>query len=397
MNPEIWAERLRTVDLRATEGYISTPDGNSICFWGYASGAGAPPQLPGPTLVVTQGDVVIVNLTNELPEPVSIRFPGQEAVTYLRAGAWEPVRPHYAGGRLVSLVPAAQPGQTVTYRFVAARPGTYIYESGAEPHKQVPMGLHGALVIRPAGYDPVFSRNAYGFATGTRFDREYLLVLGEIDPDLHLAVQRGQPYRVSARRPRYWTLNGRCAPDTMLPDRVPYLPHQPYGAMIKAEPGERILLRLVGAGLDTHPIHPHGNHGRVVARDGRLLRNGWRDLSHRRFTVMVGAGETCDVIIRWTGLEFTPSNPIPTTVPGLQNLVVGPFGWTSWSGSPYLGGKGHMPVGIVTYNENGEYCFPIHVHQEFEVTNWGEFPGGMMTMMAIYPRGTLGPGVGVLS
>lgn len=66
-----------------------------------------------------------------------------------------------------------------------------------------------------------------------------------------------------------------------------------------------------------------------------------------------------------------------------------------WSGSPYLGVKGHIPVGVVSFNEIGEYHFMLHAHEEQKITNWGEFPGGLMTMIAIYP--SLPPEAGFLS
>ena len=66
-------------DLQATAGYISNPDGNSLYIWSYAPASGTF-QLPGPTLCVNQNDEVIINLTNDLPEPVSIVFPGQTGV-----------------------------------------------------------------------------------------------------------------------------------------------------------------------------------------------------------------------------------------------------------------------------------------------------------------------------
>jgi len=37
----------------------------------------------------------------------------------------------------------------VTYSFVATHPGTFVYESGTNPDVQVPMGLFGALIVRP--------------------------------------------------------------------------------------------------------------------------------------------------------------------------------------------------------------------------------------------------------
>lgn len=387
----------RTINLWATDGYISTPDGNSIYIWGFTDREGASAQLPGPHLVVNQGETVVINLTNTLEENVSIRFPGVEKVMVVHPDGSElPAQPQYEGGKLVSLVDSAPPGELITYKFVADHPGTYLYESGTNPTKQVPMGLYGAMVVRPADYHPVTNKTAYGAGTGTEFDREYLLIIGEIDPALHYAAERGQPYNPRSHKPRYWTINGRAALDTMLPDRVGYLPAQPYGCMIMTEPGERVLLRYVGAGVDNHPLHPHGNHTRVVAVDGRLLRNGPVDLSFDRFTVLVGPGQTYDQIFTWVGLGFTPANPIPTTMPNLRNLAVGHFGWTMWSGSPYLGKKGDIPVGITSFNQVGEYYFMLHSHEEPQITNWGKFPGGIMTMIAIYPEGTLGPDVGVL-
>ncbi len=377
------------IDLWAKDGYLSTPNGNSIYFWGFAKGENLPAQLPGPHIIVKQGETVTVNLTNTLPEPVSISFPGQAEVTVNGS----PVEPQYVNGRLLSFVNYATPnGGTVSYTFTASYPGTYIYESGTNPHKQVAMGLYGGLVIRPTDYE--VSKTAYGAGTDTEFDREYLLIVGEIDPDLHQAVEEGKPYLVSKYLPRYWTMNGRCAPDTMFKDGVEYLPHQPYDSMIMAEPGEKVLLRYIGAGIDIHPLHPHGNHTRVIAMDGRLLRNNTFDRSFQRFTVAVKPGQTYDQIFQWTGLGYTPDNPIPTILPNLRNMGIGAAGWTMWSGSPYLGVKGDIPVGVVSFNETGEYYFMLHSHSEYQITNWGEFPGGMMTMISIFP--SLPEDVGVL-
>lgn len=396
----------RTFHLRATSGRISTPDGHSIYIWGFAGESGQAAQLPGPTLVVRQGDEVVVNLENDLPEPVSLFLPGQEGVGVVREGGLAPVRPQYdATGKLVSLADyAGSPGNPegtptrITYRFTARHPGTYLYETGTNPPKQLQMGLYGALIVLPDDWDPARpgGQTAYGRGTNTEYDREYLLIVAGIDPELHDAVEQGEPYDLRRYKPRYWTMNGRMAPDTMAHHGVPYLPSQPYSSMVKCEPDEKVLLRYIGAGIETHPLHPHGNHARVVAYDGRLLRNSWADLSHQRFTVVMGPGQTCDLIYRWTGLGFTPEKPIPTVVPNLQNLGVGDAGWTMYSGSPYLGEKGEVPVGVVSFNEQGEYHFMLHSHSEPQITNWGEFPGGLMTMIAVYPRGTLGPNEGHL-
>lgn len=391
-----------TINLWATDGYISTPDGKSIYIWGFTGKEGGSAQLPGPTIIVKQKfppplkTVVTVNLTNNLPEPVSLLFPGQEDVT----ANGRPVQPQYLNGSLVSFTNYALPGETITYTFTAASPGTFLYESGTNPQKQVPMGLYGAIIVRPWDY-MIEYKTAYGADTGTEFDREYLLVLGEIDPDLHQAVETGKAYDIRAFKPRYWTMNGRCATDTLLPDNVAQLPNQPYGSMIMMEPNEKILIRYANAGVANHPLHPHGNHTRLVGLDGKLLQNriGLRvtDLSYKRFTVLAGAGQTCDQIYTWSGLGFDPAaNPIPARLPNMRNMVIAHGGMTMWSGSPYLGEKGELPPGVVSYNQAGEYHFMLHSHSEPEITNWGTYPGGLMTMIAVYPPRTLGPRHGTL-
>src|SRR2546429_2619292 len=85
-----------TFNLTAQAAYISQPDGSMVYSWGYGcistpSGGFDPPaslmpnancptmQVPGPTLIVTQGQTVTVNLTNNLPTAAgntSILFPG---------------------------------------------------------------------------------------------------------------------------------------------------------------------------------------------------------------------------------------------------------------------------------------------------------------------------------
>lgn len=406
MSPTPAVAGTRTINLWATSGRISTPDGHSIYIWGFADGPDKGARLPGPTIVARQGETLIINLTNELTEPVSLFFHGQEGVQVQQGPNLLPVQPQYdTGGKLIAFTNVAgHPGNTdgmptsISYVFTATKPGTYLYESGADVRKQVPMGLYGALVVLPSDYDAATPgyKTAYGWGTGTDYDREYLLIVSEIDPDLNDAVEQGRPYDVRAYKPRYWTINGRMAPDTMFPHNVPYLPNQPYGSMVMLEPGEKVLLRYVGAGVESHPLHPHGNHTRLVALDGRLLRNGTQDLSYRRFTVLVGPGQTYDQIYTWTGLGYSSSNPIPTVIPNIQNLDVGDAGWTMYSGSPYLGVKGDIPVGITSFNKMGEYYFMLHSHEEMQITNWGEFPGGMMTMIAVFPPGTLAPDIGVL-
>src|ERR1700692_452104 len=87
----------QTFNLTAQDAHISQPDGAMVYSWGYGCN-GAPTgfapsaisgatcssmQVPGPTLIVNEGDVVTVTLTNNLPTAAgntSILFPGFQVI-----------------------------------------------------------------------------------------------------------------------------------------------------------------------------------------------------------------------------------------------------------------------------------------------------------------------------
>lgn len=379
-------------DLTASEGYISIADGGSIYSWGYSTDGSM--QLPGPTLIVTQGETVIVNLTNALPAAagnVSIVFPGHDVAS--------------TTGETGLLTQEAPSGGSVTYTFVAGQPGTYQYHSGTRPDLQVEMGLYGALIVRPN--DAAFAGCAYDHAA-TCYDREYLFLLSEIDLQVHQAAEDqasgSGPIDIGTGsfHSEYWLLNGRAAPDTMAPAFDPILPSQPYASLAKMHPGERLLLRVVGAGREMHPFHTHGNHVRVLGRDGRLLLSESDDTELAGpllFTIPSAPGGTVDAIFEWTGKdlgwdmyghaatdplelnEYAPDHgkPIPVDLPSLSSLAFGGF----YSGSPFLGGMGSLPPGEGGLNPNAGFSYMWHSHNERELVNNDVFPGGMMTMLII--------------
>ena len=250
--------------LTAKTGTVVVDDGSNIFMWGFANGTGSM-QYPAPTLIVTEGQLVTVTVTNQLPVPVSIVFPGQTGVTA-------------TGGVPGLLTNEAAPGGTVTYTFTAAQPGTYTYYSGTQPELQVEMGLVGALIIRPL----LVGKYAYN-DVATAYDREYLFVLSEMDPLIHVKVQQWKLNEIwgklaeldnSEAYPVAWFMNGRAGMDTVAANNDPIFPHQPYAALALMKPGEKVLVRMVGAGRDLHPFHLHGDHHRVIAKDGRLLKSG---------------------------------------------------------------------------------------------------------------------------
>jgi FtsP/CotA-like multicopper oxidase with cupredoxin domain len=297
--------------LTAQPALINQPDGEAVYSWGYGCtnitgitflpagmpGANCPTmQVPGPTLIVTEGQTVTVTLTNKLPAAAgntSILFPGFTVTT--------------SGGVAGLLTQEAAPGATVTYTFTANVPGTHAYYSGTQGDLQIEMGLYGAVVVLPAtvpanctsGYHALnvaakahwgetdfrLSQAAYDHP-GTCYDREYLFQWAEMDARIHkealaqvtaltgctagvagcsLDVQT-EPYH-----PAYFLINGRSMPDLMDPNFAGDYPHQPYNANPHMHPGELTLIRTVGQGRWQHPFHEHANHVRILARDGNLV------------------------------------------------------------------------------------------------------------------------------
>jgi FtsP/CotA-like multicopper oxidase with cupredoxin domain len=351
-------------NLTAQANYISQPDGNMEYSWGYGCngapagfspsatlmpGANCPTmQIPGPTLIVTEGDTVSVTLTNNLPGAAgntSILFPGFNVTA--AAPASQPATctasaPAPAG----LLTTEAATNCSVTYTFIASSPGTRAYYSGTQGDLQVEMGLYGAIIVLPnfttnstpaasacpahntaAGVNPAgtalvgggendyrLARAAYHVVQSC-YDREYLFQFSEMDPAIHsqaeaqagLACTNPSGCMVVATEPyhpAYFMINGRSMPDDMDPNYAPHYPHQPYNGNPHMHPGDLTLLRIVGSGRWQHPFHEHGNHVRILARDGNLLlsaTDATKLAGPLLFTTTTTPGLTMDGIFYWSG------------------------------------------------------------------------------------------------
>ncbi|MDT7545384.1 MAG: hypothetical protein QOE99_1494 [Actinomycetota bacterium] len=377
----------QTFSLTAQDGYVSTPDGNSIYMWSYSNSSRGF-QLPGPTLCVTSGKAVTVVLHNTLPEATSIIFPGQQGVK----ADGNPAQPQFDGsGALTSMVQAAAKDTgSVTYTFTAGSPGTYLYKTGSDVNKQMQMGMYGALVVRPAASaSQVNNRADSAFNPST----EYVFLLSEIDPDVHLAVERKQPVSWNAYNARYFMINGRSMPDTLAPNNASWLPSQPYGALVHIRPYDATTnplpatIRYLNAGTVNYPFHPHGSDERVINKDGKALEGpAGQDLSYLKYDIDVEPGQAVDVLMDWKDVEGwnALTNPIPTEIPAITDqLLVGTDTW--FSESPYLGTKNPLPTYITSNNQCGEYYHIAHSHALEQSTNYGATFGGMMTVFRIDP------------
>jgi FtsP/CotA-like multicopper oxidase with cupredoxin domain len=256
-NDTVTVAAVVTIELCAKAGSATMANGVSVPIWGFAvkppavacTNAAVQPQLPGPQLQATAGDNVTVTLHNALSQAVSIVFPGQT------------IAPDTTG---------APPGGSKSYSFAATNPGTYLYEAGTNPARQVPMGLYGALIIGSGT-----PGQAYG-SPASAFDDQAVLVLSEIDPALNA---NPTAFNLVNYAPKYWLINGKSYPQT---------------AAITtgvAAADRRVLLRYLNAGLQNHTMALLGFHQRVIAKDAFLQNYPFDAVAET-----IASGQTTDTI-----------------------------------------------------------------------------------------------------
>lgn len=245
-------------DLVAIEGQWS-PEGTTtqIPMWGFASDTGqACGSLPtwsvGPQL--SDADLLTGNLTinlrNCLSDAVSIVIPGQPAT-------FTPVR---SGNRITAFTTeAAANGGTQSYTWTGVKDGTYLYQSGSHPAKQVQMGLYGALTIKGTSYPDAHD--------------EVTLLYSEIDPALHSPPAAATPL---GYHPRHYLVNGS----------------QSQSGIAAGDTNHPTVLRLLNAGLDFHvPTLMNGGYMTLVAEDGNAY-----PFAKQQYSVNLAAGKTIDAL-----------------------------------------------------------------------------------------------------
>jgi FtsP/CotA-like multicopper oxidase with cupredoxin domain len=435
-------------------------------------------QIPGPTLIVTAGTSFTVVLTNGLPNAAgntSILFPGFQVAA--------------AGGAQGLLTREAVQGNPVTYTVTVpnSAAGTHAYYSGTQGDLQVEMGLYGAVIVVPSTAPACPTRNRaagvnnagtlvpggeedYRLATAAYnnsqacYDREYLFQFSELDPRIHRQAEEqvlarancvvgstGCSLNVATEPyvPAYFMVNGRSMPDLMDSNYAPEYPHQPYNGNPHMHPGDQTLVRVVGQGRWQHPFHEHGNHVRILARDGNLITSSSNSAllaGPLLFTTSTTPGQAVDGIFYWTGkglnwdayghhgapsatpftctpdtngyytsnltainyyewcqdhnkpLEKAPFGNVatggPATLPDATILANGAW----YGGSPYLGPEATQravgftgttpPSGTIANSptEEAGFAYMWHSHNEREITTNNIFPGGMMMMMLVDSR-----------
>jgi FtsP/CotA-like multicopper oxidase with cupredoxin domain len=351
------------------------------------------------------------------------------------------------------LAPGA--GNVVVYMFAAEEATTSLYHCHQEADIHVQMGMYGALVIynpsdpaAAAGPGKGLGGEIYGF----KYDKDVVLLLSEFDVRQHedeegtyaantvnVNVTGGGTADVLTSydppswnpiyyKPQYWLVNGLSFPHTIHADLTGtgftwtdwLAAHPNYDPFIQGSvtahgpsylqwktPGEKILLRMINVGFETHPMHLHGYHMKVLGSDQRDWSYANKVLWGRptpfgqgleKNTVTIGSGETYDLLIDMgqqsfqstyaAGMEtrYDSSTNAPRANGLTSNPVIPVNGDAASPNETYVGGP------VVTGLEGpadvstpaGQY-FPFHNHDDYKATNNGAYPGGMFTMVKALP------------
>lgn len=142
---------VRTLDLTVQQRvnvYANTPGLGFVL-----ARPGAVPSdsltIPGPPIVLVQGEPVAITVHNRLAERTSVHWHGMELESYFDGvGGWS--------GHAEHVAPSIAPRDSFVARFTPPRAGTFIYHSHVSEVRQISSGMYGPLIVLPPGarWDP---------------------------------------------------------------------------------------------------------------------------------------------------------------------------------------------------------------------------------------------------
>jgi len=365
-----------TLGLAATDGYATMPgrEDDPLYIFGFIPVSPTATisqlittykghvQMSAPTIDVKQGDDVKVTLTNlgliqrpDLGDGHTVHWHGFDIPSPLNDGVPE--------------TSVAVPiGRQITYFYRPHREGTYMYHCHFEDVEHVQMGMAGIVFVRPAQDDtptPIagFTKFAYNDGDGsTGYHRHFAILLNEVWASFHDGGRDIQESVPTDYDPQWFTLNGRCYPQTTWPnDATPGVPDslrmstpnpnfddapdhsQPNSSLVQVNPGERVLLRLANLGYQQHAMQLPGIPMHVVGQDASRLVGGtdyWTN------TLYIGPGEARDVL--FDAPAYNAARPSGSDTRGAYNVYY--FKNRDWRRLSSLGapGDGGAPSGMAT-------------------------------------------------
>jgi CopA family copper-resistance protein len=289
-SPEVLDGSAGPIDL--TIGEVSVPIGGRAGRATTINGT-----LPGPILRFKEGDEAVLRVTNTLDEDTSIHWHGI-------------LLPFDMDGVPNLSFPGIPPGETFEYRYPIRQFGTYWYHSHSGFQEQ--LGQYGAMIIDPAGPEPV------------AFDREYVVILSDWtfeDPYRIMARLKKVPHYYNRQKRTLWDFfrdAGDRGVGSALADRLMWgemrmdatdiadVNGATYTYLMNGlapdgnwtglfEPGERVRLRIINASAASFfDVRIPGLPMTVVQSDGLHVRPVETD------ELRVAIAETYDVIVHPT-------------------------------------------------------------------------------------------------
>ncbi len=241
-------------------------------------------QVPGPLLRYRQGDILNLEIENQLPQPTTVHWHG------LRVPNDMDGVPH------ISQLPIP-PGESFHYEFELVDAGTFWYHPHFTSSEQVGRGLHGVLIVDEP--EPV------------AVDRDVIWVLDDWRLDQEAQIV---PFNLNMRDASH---NGRIGNVVTVNGDI--------SESFSVQPGERLRLRLVNvANARTFALEFKGLDPWIVAMDGHPVDPMRPDNN----LVILGAGQRIDLILDVTGSPGESSTVIdhaygPNFAYELKRLVRG--------------------------------------------------------------------------
>ena len=222
------------------------------------------PALSGPAIVLEQGQPVEIAVVNRLDDATAIHWHGMELESY------------YDGVPIVSGIgdrraPPVGPGQTFVARMTPPRAGTLLYHTHWHDAWQLTGGVHGPLIVMPAGrtHDPATDKTFLFSQTPRDLFGTAMLLMNGVPQPRTMELATGTKYRF-----RFMNITPSVA-------------------------NLRVSLRQAGVPVEW----------RAVAKDAVDLPAS--EATPRPADLQVSVGETYD-------FEFDATDPVELTLEGLQ-------------------------------------------------------------------------------
>ena len=216
------------------------------------AGYGYNGTIPGPTIIVTEGDRVRIIVDNKLPEPTTVHWHGL-------------IVPNSQDGTGGTTQPVIPPGGRYTYEFTIRQTGSFMYHPGFNDTKQVRYGMGGMFIALPKDKKVA--------------DKDFSILL-----QMFTVPAKSNKPVIFSMDPNWFTFNGLVMPNF---------------PVLEVNEGDKVRIRFGNLAETSHPIHLHGYSFNVVGTEGGPIQ---KSAQWPAATVTINPGETRDI-------EFIANNP----------------------------------------------------------------------------------------